>query len=60
MSDIIERLRIARDTGNRVILDQSDVIHLMAMIEDKQTLAERVGSFVKSHAFGPFSEEPLR
>lgn len=60
MSDIIYKLRFVRDQGTKVILDQADVIHLLAIIEEKQTLPERVGSFIRVHPHAPFSKEPLR
>lgn len=49
MIDVIKKLRIARDSGERVILEQSEVIELVAIIEDKQTLPERVKDFVNDN-----------
>jgi len=37
MTDVIEKLRFVRNMGTRVILDQEDVIELMAIIDEKQT-----------------------
>jgi len=49
MIDAIKKLRLARDVGERVILEQSEVIELLATIEEKQTLPERVKDFVNDN-----------
>jgi len=44
--DVVDKLRFVRDMGTRVILDQGEVIDILALIEEKQILPDQVKDFV--------------